>query len=70
MNLNKFTWVGILMILSGLENLLRTTPYPLGAKNACTLGCNCLYMGIIWISIGLIILFFQYRKKKNENGKN
>ena len=66
MNLNKFTWVGILMVLSGLENLFRTTPYSLGAKNSCTLGCNCLYMGSIWIIIGSIILVVQYNKQKNK----
>ena len=68
MKLNKFSWMGILMILAGLENIFRTTPYTGGYKNACSLGDNCLYQGSLVIIIGIIILIVQYRiqnKKKN-----
>lgn len=68
MKLNALKWVGVLMILSGLENIFRTTPYSQGAKNSCNLGVDCLYIGSFWIILGLVILLVQYNiKTKNKN---
>jgi hypothetical protein len=53
---NKITWMGILIILTGLGNIFRTTPYKTGGKGACSLGEACLYQGLIFIIIGLIVL--------------
>ncbi|HFD14158.1 MAG TPA: hypothetical protein ENJ34_02525 [Epsilonproteobacteria bacterium] len=65
MKLNKFVWTGITMILAGLENIFRITPYRTGGKNACRLGDDCLYIGSLIIIIGVIILLIQYRNQKD-----
>jgi len=66
MKFNKVTWAGILMPLVGLQQLFRTTPYPIGAKHGCKLGNDCLYMGGLLIIIGLIILISEYYKQNKS----
>ena len=61
---NKINYIGIGLILGGLEFILGTT-HNKGSKFYCV-DSECNYMGGFFLIVGLIMVLSQIKKKKED----
>ena len=64
MMFNKTNYIGIGLVLGGLEFILGTT-HNKGSKFYC-IGSECNYMGSFFLIVGTIMILSQFTSKKKD----